>query len=178
MVVVKATRTKIAPARHKTLLSEINSVIRSLLVELSSIEESRVLRAVSGGRSSQHRRSFPSRDQPICSQQLSNSCTFCKAVDIPHNLHWLTGCPFLPQIGKSYPGCWWWREWWRWKKRCARATSEFYLYLDDASWSQSQHAKNMTSSLWDVTILLRCALLLTVDPLLIWSLRTLLENLV
>ena len=153
-----------ADLRNKTLASiksEISSAMSSLLEELSSIEESRVLRAGSGGRSSQHTRSFPSRDrsrnQPTRNQQSRKSCTLCKTAGRPHNSHWLTGCPFLPagdrdamsraticedeDDGESDGDG---------EERCARATGEFDPYLDDVPQSQSRRVKNMASPILDV----------------------------
>ena len=76
--------------RNKTLASlksEISQALTSLLDELASSEESRVLRT--GNRQSyprQHQSNKPSR----------KSCVLCETAGRPHNNHWLSNCSFLP----------------------------------------------------------------------------------
>ena len=92
-----------ADLRNKTLASiktEISSAMTSLLAELSSIEESRVLRTGAGSRGVSFN---PKVKVKTYSPRNSTrkSCTLCKAARRPHNSHWMTTCPFLPAADKQ-----------------------------------------------------------------------------
>lgn len=81
-----------ADLRNKTLSSlktEISQAMSSLLDELSTIEETRVLRT--SDRPSTFNRCRYSN------KQLKQSCTLCKASGRTHNDHWLSKCSFLSQ---------------------------------------------------------------------------------
>ncbi len=92
--------------RNRTLASlksEISSALTALLDELSSIEESRVLRT--GSRSSNSNSRNTRNNQSTRNNQRNNqsrkSCTLCKAARRPHNTHWMSECTFLPESDRQ-----------------------------------------------------------------------------
>ena len=93
-----------AELRDKTLASiksEISSAMSALLDELSSIEESRVMRTGHGSSNFRdvrtNSRDVRTNSRDVRGNQSRKSCTLCKAARRPHNTHWLTECSFLPE---------------------------------------------------------------------------------
>ena len=93
-----------AELRNKTLASlkpEISQALPSLLDEIRSIEDTKVLR-IASNHSQYNRRTLPTNQTPR--QRQFKSCTLCKAAGRPHNTHFMSSCKFLPDADKRAIG--------------------------------------------------------------------------
>ena len=87
--------------RNKTLASlkpEISQALTSLLDELRSIEDTKVLRAGSFYGNDKRFQSRPTNNTK--SRDQVKSCTLCKAAGRTHNTHFLSGCRYLPDMDR------------------------------------------------------------------------------
>ena len=85
--------------RHQTLATlkpEISQSLQSLLDELRSIEDTKVMRLSAAPQ----RRRPPSAQSPHSQGSQFRSCVLCKTAGRPHNSHYLSGCKFLPEADR------------------------------------------------------------------------------
>ncbi len=95
--------------RNKSLPSikpEISQALSSLLDEIRSILDSKVLRAASTNMFTPKTRWFPSKSNlpNRCRLPQSKSCTLCKAAGRPHNTYYMSTCKFLPEADRCAIG--------------------------------------------------------------------------
>ena len=93
-----------AELRNKTLASlkpEISQALPSLLDEIRSIEDTKVLRTASS-HTQYNRRPMPTYQTPR--QRQVKSCTLCKAAGRTHNTHFMSSCKYLPDADKRAIG--------------------------------------------------------------------------